>query len=164
MPTTFVKSDILEEAMTRTEPRALVFGADCTGTMDAGIAVAVRQRWPELAEAFRAHCANGKFQLGNVFAWRPGGEGNLVIFALGLQSGGGKSKISTLERAMRTLMERVQAEGLQFVLAPRLGAGKNGLDWVRVKRILGEITRGTPVNLVVFEQFVRKTAPQASEP
>src|SRR5882672_10229960 len=109
--------------------------------MSAGIAVAVRQRWPEFADAYRAHCADNKFQLGDVFTWRPGGEGDLVIYALGLQSGGAKPKISTLERATRAMIERAPADGVQAVLFPRIGAGKNGLDWLRVKRILTEIGR-----------------------
>jgi len=58
------------------------------------------------------------------------------------------------------MMERLEAEGIQAVLFPRIGAGKNGLDWLRVKRILTEIGRATTVALVVFEQFVRKVPPE----
>lgn len=163
MPTTFLKGDILHEASEGTGPRALAFGADCAGTMDAGIAVAIRQRWPALADAYRAHCSDAKFQLGDVFAWRPEGEGDLVIYALGLQSGGAKPKLSAFERAARALVSRAEADGVQRVLLPRFGAGKDGLDWLRVKRILTDISRGQPVNLVVFEQFIRQAPPTPAD-
>ncbi|WP_394834323.1 macro domain-containing protein [Pendulispora rubella] len=163
MPTTFLKGDILHEASEGTGPRALAFGADCDGTMDTGIAVAVRQRWPAFAEAYRAHCAGGKFQLGDVFAWRPEGESHLIVYAMGLQSAGAKPKISTFERAALAVVSRTEADGVQRVLLPRIGAGKNGLDWVRVKRILTEISRGKAANLVVYEQFVRQAPPTPTD-
>ena len=52
MPTNFVKGDLLHEAAEGAGPRALVFPADCSGAMDQGIAVAIRQRWPAFAAAF----------------------------------------------------------------------------------------------------------------
>jgi O-acetyl-ADP-ribose deacetylase (regulator of RNase III) len=155
MPANFVKGDILEEAAQSTGTRALAFGADCAGTMESGIAVAIRQRWPALAEAFQAHASSGKMQLGDVFAWR---EGDLVVYALGIQKGGAKPKISSVERALRTAIERADAERIPRVLFPRVGGGKSGLDWARLKRVIGELAAEKPLDVVVFEQFVRKSA------
>ena len=38
---------------------------------------------------------------------------------------------------------------------PRVGAGKDGLEWLRVKSILVKVANDKPVTLVVYEQFVR---------
>ena len=153
MPTTFLKGDVFDAAAERTGQRALAFGADCAGTMDTGIAVAFRQRWPALAEAYRAHCEGGRMQLGEVFTWR---EGDLVVYALGLWRNGGKPKVSTLQSVSRAMIARAAADGVTAIFLPRIGAGKTGMDWARVKRVLTELGAETLLELVVFEQFVRK--------
>jgi O-acetyl-ADP-ribose deacetylase (regulator of RNase III) len=155
MPANFVKGDVLTEAMQGADARAFAFPADCSGTMDTGIAVAVRQRWPAMAEAFRAHAEGGKMQLGEVFTWR---EGDFAIHALGIQKGGVKPKISSVERALETAIQRTHEARMVRLLVPRFGGGKTGLDWMRVKRVLSEAAASRPVDVVVFEQFVRTQA------
>lgn len=155
MPANFVKGDILDEASQATGLRALAFAADCAGTMDSGIAVALKNKWPALAEAFGAHAAGGKMQLGDVFVWR---DGDLFVYALGVQKGTAKPKISSVERALRGAIERATTDAVVRVLMPRIGGGKTGLDWTRVKRVITDVAAEKPIDVVVFEQFIRKPA------
>ncbi len=143
MPTELVKGDLFEDA-----GKAYAFGADCDGTMDAGVAVAFKKRFPEFAKAV----ASAALEPGDVFAWN---EGGVTIYALGLTRGGKKPKVSTLERALRAMIDRAAADGVARVALPRLGGGKSGLDAARVKRVLDELGSTTTVMLAVYEQFVR---------
>lgn len=156
MPTTFVKGDLFEDAKTAPPPRALAFSADCSGAMDKGIAVAFKKRWPALADAYRARAEGGKVQLGDVFMWRDGDD---VVYALGLHHGDKKAKVSTLARALGAMVARAPADGVSRIALPRLGAGKGGIDRVRVKRVLAEAGAESGLSLVVFEQFVRSAEP-----
>ena len=161
----FLKGDIFHEATSAGESnervRAVAFGADTDGTLSRGIAVAFKSRWPDLARVFATHCEGGKMQLGDVFSWR---EGDLFVYALGLSSAGSKPKMSTLERSLAALLDRAERDDVQRVLLPRLGAGKVGLDWVRIKKSLTELGAKTPLNLVVFEQFIRNARPGVEAP
>lgn len=139
-----VKGDVFEDAA-----RAFAFGADCEGTMGAGVAVAFKKRWPAFAEAF----AKARVEPGHVFAWR---EGDVTVYALGLQRAGKEAKVSTLERALQALVDHATRDGVTRIALPRLGGGKSGLDATRVKRVLEEIGGATTVSLIVYEQFVRK--------
>lgn len=147
MPIELVKGDIFED-----EAGAFAFPADASGPMEAGIALAFKKRWPALAEAFAARCEGGKLQVGDVFAWK--GDG-VVVYALALQKGSQKGKVSWLERALQALVERATKDGVARVALPRIGGAKVGLDPARVKRVLAEIGAATGVHLVVYEQFVR---------
>jgi O-acetyl-ADP-ribose deacetylase (regulator of RNase III) len=160
MPTTFVKGDLFEDSKSVRPPRALAFAADCSGAMDKGIAVAFKKRWPALAHAYEARAAGGKMQLGDVFAWR---EGDDVVYVLGIQRGDKKPKVSTLTRALEAMVAHATRDGVSRIGLPRIGAGKGGIDRVRVKRVLTEIGEKTPVALVVFEQFVRSTPEAVSK-
>lgn len=156
MPTELVKGDIFEEAE---EPgTALAFPTDCDGTMDSGVAVAFKKRWPALAEAL---AARAPLPLGGVFAWEGEGErGRVRVYALGIQHGGKKPKVSTVDRALRAALERAANDGVTRLSLPRIGGGKTGLDWTRVKRVFQALGEASTVSLVVFEQFVR-TKPSA---
>ena len=120
--------------------------------MNAGISVALKKQWPAFAEAFLAHGASGKMQLGDIFAWR---DGDVAIYALGIQKGDAKPRFSSFERALLSAIEYGTAEGVHAILLPRLAGGKSGLDWTRVKKLLTDVGTGSTTQLIVFEKFVR---------
>jgi len=161
MPTTVVKGDILAEIDSRKGKRGLAFAADTNGTMDAGFAVALKKKWPELAEAFAAQGKTGKMQPGDVFTWK---KGYLYVFALGLTRHGSKPKMTSLDRSVRSLVTQATAVKVKTVLLPRVGAGKDALDWKRVKSVLESLGAETPLDLVVFEQFIRQGGRKSDEP
>lgn len=152
MASTFLSGDIIHETIERVGPRALAFGADCSGSMSAGIAVALQKQWPAFAEAFSAHGSTGKMQVGDIFAWR---DGDIAIYALGIQKGGAKPKFSSFERALNAAIEHAASGGIHALLLPRLASGKSGVDWTRAKKLLTEIGTGSTTQLIVFEKFVR---------
>lgn len=155
MPTALVKGDIFETPGIR----AYAFGANTDGTMDVGISSAMKKRWPALAEALAAHCAEGKLSLGDVFVWT---HEDVTVFALGIQQGDKKPSMTALTNAIRRLLVLAKEAKIMRVGLPRIGTGPNGLDWTRVKKMLGEVSVGQPVRLDVFEQFVRATPTTAS--
>ena len=149
MPTVFRKGDIFATAGLR----AYAHGCNCAGTMDAGISVAFKKRWPRMFEEYQARCADGRFTLGEVFVWV---EGEETVYNLALQENWkSKTKLAALKRAVKKTVELATASGIESVGMPRLGAGLGGLDWPRVKSVLSAIGDETTVTLVVFEQFVR---------
>jgi len=93
-------------------------------------------------------------QLGEVFGWR---EGDVIVYALAIQQGEKKPKVSTLARAVDAMLARAVADGASRIALPRIGAGKGGIDRVRVKRVLTEAGEKSPITLVVYEQFIRST-------
>jgi O-acetyl-ADP-ribose deacetylase (regulator of RNase III) len=154
MPTTFTKGDLFN-----TEGiRAYAHGCNCAGAMDAGVAVAFKKRWPRMFEEYAARCADGRFHLGDVFAWsedEPDGS-SVVVYNLATQEHWKKkAKLPALTQALRKAVEMAARAGVERIGLPRIGAGLGGLDWPRVKSVLGVVGGETPVTLVVFEQFVR---------
>ncbi len=154
MPTSFTKGDIFETEGIRT----YAFGSNSDGTMDAGIASAMKKRWPELADAYYAACTGGKLALGDVFVWT---SGEITVYALLIQSGSEKPRLSALTKAVMRMLDLASEAKIQRVGMPRIGAsvGKTGLDWTRVRKMLGEVSVGRSVRIDVFEQFVRANRP-----
>lgn len=149
MPTIFTKGDLFHAE----GARAYAHGCNCAGTMDAGVSVAFKKRWPALFEAYAARCAERKLKLGDVFTWTSGGD---TVFCLAIQeTAAKKATLPALERALTTTVELAAAAKIGAVALPRLGAGSAALDGLRVKHMLEKIGAGTGVTLLVFEQFIR---------
>lgn len=149
MPTSFVRGDLFA-----TEGiRAWAQGCNCVGSMDAGVAVAFKKRWPRMFDDYAARCADGRFRLGDVFVWV---EGDAVVYNLAIQEHWkAKAKLAALVRALRKMVELASHAGVERIALPRIGTGLGGLDWARVKKVLAEVGDETTVQLEVFEQFVR---------
>ena len=149
MPATFAKGELFStEGL-----HAYALGSNARGTMDRGVAVAFKKRWPKLAEELSTRAAQGGLALGDVVAFS---EGDKTVYALILQEDEAKkAKLASLTKAVNNLVELAARGGITQVGLFHPGTGKAGLEWPRVKRILQEIGEGTEVTLVVFEQFVR---------
>jgi O-acetyl-ADP-ribose deacetylase (regulator of RNase III) len=153
MPAIFTKGDIFGTD----DVRAYAHGCNCAGGMDAGIAVQFKARWPRMYEEYAARCADGRFALGDVFVWN---EGDVTIYNLATQTHWRKkAQYPALAKSLRRMVELATNAGIVRVGLPRIAAGLGGLDWVRVKRMIGEVgAESEKVTLVVFEQFVREKA------
>jgi O-acetyl-ADP-ribose deacetylase (regulator of RNase III) len=149
VPATFIKGDIFEtEGL-----RAFAHGCNCAGTMDAGVSIAFKKRWPAMFEEYKARCTDGRLHLGDVLVWT---GGDVTVFCLALQEHWKKkAKLPALARSLRKMVQLATSAGIERVGLPRVGAGLGGLDWPRAKSILTEVGGETPLDLVVFEQFVR---------
>ena len=149
MPATFAKGDLFGTE----DLHAYALGSNARGTMDRGVAVAFKKRWPNLAAELSARAAKGSLALGDVIAFS---EGDKAVYALILQEDESKkAKLASLTKAVNKLVDLAAQSGIARVGLFHPGTGKAGLDWPRVKRILQEIGERTEVTLVVFEQFVR---------
>jgi len=121
--------------------------------MDAGVSVAFKKRWPRMAEELLALATDQRFHLGDVFVWI---DGETTIYNLGLQQHWkSRAKIAALDRAVRRMLDLSSKAGISRIGMPRVGAGLGGLEWARVKSVLGALGAETPIELLVFEQFVR---------
>jgi O-acetyl-ADP-ribose deacetylase (regulator of RNase III) len=157
MPVDFIKGDIFAtEGLT-----SFAHGCNCAGGMDAGIAIEFKKRWPRMYEEYVARCTDGRFGLGDVFVWS---EDGVTIYNLGTQAHWRKkAQLPALGKALRKMVELAPLSGIERIGLPRIGAGLGGLDWMRVKRVLGDVGKETKVKLTVFEQFVRAKGAEAAK-
>jgi O-acetyl-ADP-ribose deacetylase (regulator of RNase III) len=59
------------------------------------------------------------------------------------------------------MVKLAEQSGITQLGMPRIASGLGGLDWTRVRKVLGEVAGTSPVEIVVFEQFVRNKEPEA---
>jgi len=128
---------------------ALAHGCNCTGSMGRGIAVEFRTRWPEMYDAYRVECNEGRFRPGRVFVWEAPGK---TIFNLGTQPVPGPSaRPEYIEAAVREAVRAAETKAISVIGLPRIGAGLGGLSWDTVRHVLESVANKTHVLLAVYE-------------
>ena len=146
---------------------AICHGCNCKGLMGAGIAKEIKEKFPKMHRYYQDMCAEGEFILGSVFMAHkfdtsaPYVEeiqqsGFSTIYNLATQNHPGPyASLKAIKDSVTTMIDDAEQSGIKTIGVPRLGAGIGGLDWNNVKRLLEELGNATPVELIVFEEFVK---------
>ena len=156
MPTVFVRGDLF----TYPGLQALAHGCNCAGAMGRGIAVEFRRRFPGMFTEYKRRCDNGTFRMGDVFVWRS--PTLPVVFNLATQkSWKTRAYLGAIEKSVGRMIELagdMELAGanpkIQTIGLPRVGSGLGGLSWGPVRSLLESEGERTPIQLVVFEDYV----------
>ena len=119
--------------------------------MGKGIALEFRRRFPAMYDEYRARCADGRFGLRDVFAWR---GTDRVVFNLGTQrTWRTRAVLADVEAALRAMVVIAERDGIAEIGLPRIGAGLGALPWMDVRAVIERIGDVTAILLTVFEDF-----------
>jgi O-acetyl-ADP-ribose deacetylase (regulator of RNase III) len=136
--------------------QALAHGCNCQGSMGAGIAAALKKRYPEIYEEYRRRCKAEprQFNLGDVFYWRE--EGRPAVFNLGTQERywRGRASYEAIEKALHAMRRKAGEEGITSIAIPRIGTGYGGLSWKKVRAVIERVFENWGGTLYVFEEYV----------
>lgn len=133
------------------ELTALAHGCNCAGAMGAGIALAFKARWPDMYHDYVTRCADGRFNLGDVFIWRAGG---VTIFNLATQPHWrAAAQLPAIASSVAAMLGEAQALGLDHIAMPRIGAGLGGLDWADVLGAITPLAAAGAIDLRVADVF-----------
>jgi O-acetyl-ADP-ribose deacetylase (regulator of RNase III) len=109
--------------------------------MGAGIAVQFKKRWPAMYQEYKRRCADGRFNPGDVFVWEADDQ---VILNLGTEKHWRTgATLDFIERSVRNLLVVCEAERIDAVGMPRIGAGYGGLAWPDVEATLTRASIGS---------------------
>ena len=148
----FVSGDLF---VNRYGAQALAHGCNCQGTMGAGIAVGFRERYPAMFEEYRRRCkaTPREFNPGDVFLWKD--EQQPWVFNLATQENtwNRRATYPDVEQCLHRMREIADAEGVETLAMPRIGAGYGGLSWKKVRAIVEIAFDNWPGTLYVYEDY-----------
>lgn len=145
----FQRGDILGA-----DAEALVNTVNCVGVMGRGIALQVKNAFPENYVAYEVACRKGEVQPGRMFVFDTGQFTNprYVINFPTKRHWRGKSRLGDIELGLKALVQEVKRLGIRSVAIPPLGCGLGGLEWAEVRpRIESALAEIPDVRAYVFE-------------
>lgn len=145
----FKQGDILSA-----DVEALVNSVNCVGIMGRGIALQVRNAYPENYNAYRAACRHHEVEPGRMFVFETGqmtGVRYIINFPT-KRHWRGKSRLPDIEAGLVALLDEIQKRRIRSIAIPPLGCGLGGLNWRDVQpRIVRALEAVPDVRAVVFE-------------
>jgi O-acetyl-ADP-ribose deacetylase (regulator of RNase III) len=142
------------------ESDAIVHGVAPGDHFENGLALALRERWPDMYSDFRHYCHASNPKPGGLWTWGgPGGVRIVNLFTQEPPSGHhhtghpGPAKVKHVNHSLRALAKLIKEEGWSSVALPKLATGVGNLDWEDVHPLIEKHLQGLDVTVNVYETF-----------
>ncbi|HBR9899869.1 macro domain-containing protein [Raoultella ornithinolytica] len=134
---------------------------NCVGVMGAGVALAFKNKYPEMFKEYVRQCKANEILPGKPSVWKKEdmfSKGIEIINFPTKDHWRNPSEYEYIESGLIWLSEYLKnKEGLTITL-PALGCGHGGLDWEKVKKLIIHYLAETKSNILVFEPESSKNA------
>ena len=129
--------------------QAIVNTVNCVGVMGGGIALAFKQKFPDMYQDYKNACDNNELKPGFMHVWK---KDNLIIINFPTKDKVQfDSKIEYIESGLLALIEIIEKLEIKSIAIPALGCGLGGLDWNVVKNLIIKTLDNLDCEILLFE-------------
>nr|WP_324259027.1 macro domain-containing protein [Cellvibrio fontiphilus] len=143
---------------------------NCVGVMGAGVALAFKNKYPEMFKDYQFQCKSGVVRPGMPMVWRTRDmfSKNVEIINFPTKKHWrNPSRYEYIEIGLQWLSAYLKEKKNLTITLPALGCGHGGLDWERVKPMIYQYLWDSPNKVLVFEpnssKNVRKVASERED-
>lgn len=129
---------------------ARVNTVNCKGVMGAGVALAFKNRYPEMFKEYKQKCQDGTIRPGALHVWK-NLMGDWVINFPTKRDWKEKSRYEDVSAGLEALRSYLQEQKPASLALPALGCGHGGLDWNKVSSMIKEKLGDLDTKIFVFE-------------
>lgn len=132
---------------------AIVNTVNCVGVMGKGLALQVKEQFPDVYKKYKIDCNNGLVKTGQVICYEGNANTKWIINFPTKQHWKDPSKSEWIESGLESLRLKLIELAPLSVAIPKLGCANGGLDWKDVKFMIEGILYGLPdyINITVYE-------------
>lgn len=134
---------------------------NCVGVMGAGVALAFKNRYPEMFKEYAKLCKEKKIKPGKPSVWKEGdmfSKGLEIINFPTKDHWRNPSEYEYVESGLVWLASYLKDRKGVTVTLPALGCGHGGLDWNKVKSLIVKYLGSTQNHVLVFEPRASRKA------
>lgn len=127
---------------------------NCVGVMGAGVALAFKNRYPEMYNEYVRQCEKGNLSPSQPWVWKGADmfSGSVEVVNLATKKHWrNPSKYIYVEEGLKWLAVHLSDKSGSVVTLPALGCGHGGLDWIVVKELIERYLSNVPAEILVFE-------------
>lgn len=134
------------------EVDAIVNTVNTAGVMGKGLALQIKERFPEVFTAYARACKQGTVTVGQMHVVPRATPPRFVINFPTKQHWRNPSKLEYVESGLAALVRCVRDYEIRSIAIPPLGCGLGGLDWADVRpRIVEAFEQAPDVRVVLYE-------------
>lgn len=148
-----VRGDIL-----LTHAQAVAHGVAPNDDFHQGLALALRERWPQMYKAFRQHCRTRHPKPGRVWEWDgPDGRRLFTLLtqeaAYGRGEKPGRASIQHVNHCLKELRKLIDEEHVHSLAIPAIATGVGGLSWEDVQPLLRTHLADADCEVFVYKTY-----------
>lgn len=138
--------------------QAIAHGVSPNDNFGQGLALALRERWPQLYKDFRHYCHDAHPKPGDAWLWRAS-DGTRIVSLLTQESAYGHGEkpgtatLPNVNHALRSLHKLAQTERFGSIALPRLATGVGRLVWEDVFPLVTEHLGGLDIPVYVYTRY-----------
>jgi adenine-specific DNA methylase/O-acetyl-ADP-ribose deacetylase (regulator of RNase III) len=133
---------------------------NCVGVMGAGVALAFKDKYPEMFKDYKEACDRGDIRPGKLHVWK-NLIGDWVINFPTKRHWRDKSHYEDIEAGLIALRKFLNSNRGVSVALPALGCGHGGLDWTKVRGLIERHLDGVDAEILVFRPSDSRAIGQA---
>jgi O-acetyl-ADP-ribose deacetylase (regulator of RNase III) len=141
--------------------QTLVNTVNCVGVMGKGIALAFKEREPQMFAAYKKICEEKLLVPGKLWLWR--GNDQLTLNFPTKIHWRNPSRLEWIEAGLRKFVETYKSLGLTEVSFPRLGCGNGNLNWDDVRPLMERYLSPLPIQIYIHDFTVDIGLPEHME-
>lgn len=130
---------------------------NCVGVMGAGVALAFKQRYPDMFKDYQRDCKDGRVTPGTMHVWKSL-TGDWIINFPTKRDWREPSRYEDIDAGLSDLRGYLDGVGPVTIALPALGCGHGGLDWDRVSQMIRSKLDGVDAHVRVFEPAASRQA------
>lgn len=132
---------------------AFVCPVNCVGVMGKGLALTVKNRYPEYYKSYRISCQDRELVPGEFLSFATIGYPYYptIIFLATKDHWKDPSKLEWIVAGLKKLRATCEYVGFKKIAVPALGCGLGGLDWEVVKQVMVDELQSSWVSFIVYE-------------
>ena len=131
-----------------TDIQHILHGCNCRGVMGSGVALAIRNRYPQAYQDYLQEYQSHGLLLGNIII-SVQEDGRHIYNALTQERYGRDGQVYVSYWAIAETFAKINSFGIDAIALPRIGAGLGGGDWSVISAIIENTL--TSVQPVVYD-------------
>jgi len=139
---------------------------NCVGVMGAGVALAFKNKYPEMFKEYALACKKGEYKPGCPKVWRMSDMFNKELEVVNFPTKNHwrrPSEYKYIEDGLVWLERFLSSRPCAKVTLPALGCGHGGLDWNIVKKMIEAHLEKSPASIYVFEPHSSQSVGRSKE-
>jgi O-acetyl-ADP-ribose deacetylase (regulator of RNase III) len=139
----YQKGDIFEA-----QAQVIVNTVNCQGVMGKGLALAFKQKYPDMFKVYQQECKTGKLGIGRPTLYQ--GSTPWILNFPTKDSWRADSKLEYLEKGLEFLVARYKNAGIKSIAFPKLGAQNGKLSWDDVGPLMARYLSQLDIDVFIY--------------
>jgi O-acetyl-ADP-ribose deacetylase (regulator of RNase III) len=130
------------------QTQVIVNTVNCKGVMGKGLALAFKERYPDMFSVYQRECREGRLRIGRPTLYK--GSSPWILNFPTKDNWRANSKLEYIEKSLRYLVDHYKEANIQSIAFPRLGTQNGKLSWNEVGPLMARYLSQLDIPVYVY--------------